>query len=210
VYSLVVHLPRRSNRAHNPYAVLFADSSPLVLYYLDKNLKEKNREFLRKLKEKYFSLKIVAKNSTIITTCGENPEKSLRYYLVSRIGKAVPVPEHLASINFPYHFYEKKEVDFAYKVLQTYLLMKRDLELLKETSTISVALGKPWKYRIIGFKVEDFKIAELAPPEKPLITLHPLVLENCLLLKHKNPRVAAVKYLRYLRNIDYVLSPNIH
>ncbi len=61
MYYLVVHLPRKSSKAHNPYATLFTETYLLVLFHLDKNLKEKNREFLSKLKEKYFALKIIAK-----------------------------------------------------------------------------------------------------------------------------------------------------
>ena len=108
----VVYVPRSSFRAHNPYGVLFLSEVPVALYHFDRKLYLRGITILYKIHRKYLSLKRIKAESTVITACGEKPEESKRYTLIAEnYGKAIPVPEHLASWNFPQTLYLRKEVD---------------------------------------------------------------------------------------------------
>jgi len=221
---------------HNPYAVFFADQyTPLILFHLDKNLEVKAAEGLlsyKKLVKKIpQSLLKVALSSIVITACGD-PSKSARYRKIAeKYGKVVSVPEHLVAWNFPHQIHARKEVTHAHKILKTYLLMKRDLELLLKYERISVLVGKPKKKVMFLFKasINDTKPKLLStahfhlPSRKTLktriwaqgvvITIWPIVLENRIMFKLtgkenklRKARKASSMYLTYLRNIYRVVG----
>jgi len=122
---------------HKPYAVFFMGEKPVALFHLERNLSLKNTLLLTEVK--YLDLNRAVKVSEIIVPCGLKPSKSKRFNLVYRkFGKAVPVPEHLIKTTFPLKVYEKKELDFAYRTLKTYLLLKRDSELFIRKKIVAV------------------------------------------------------------------------
>lgn len=227
---LVIHVPRfRKPYTHNPYAVLYLNKTPVALYYLNKRLEQKGVKMLYKLSRKYRNFNYVASNSTTITACGENPWESRRYHLIrEKLKSPIPVPEHLASLNFPYKLHSISEVSWCTKVLRTYLLMKRDMSLLEEYRRISVIVGKPRKQILFLFKVEDFK-PRLAStkhfylpyrrkldaglrPQGAIVSVWPIILENKIFFKVerggklRKARKAAEKYLKYLKNIETALN----
>ena len=228
----VVHLPRYSFRAHNPYGVLFLSTTPVALYHFDKKLRLKGVTVFYKVQKKYLNLDYIAKNSTIITVCGEKTEKSKRYKLVSnKFTRTIAIPEHLVSWNFPQILHLRKEVDWCIKVLKTFLLMKRDLELLLEYERISVLVGKPKKKVLFLFKasINDTKPKLLSTthfhlpsgkhlrtkirPQGTTITVWPIVLKDRVMFKLtgkesklSKARKASSMYLTYLRNIYRVVG----
>ena len=221
MYYLVVHLPLKTSKSHNPYAVLFSETSPLVLYHLDRSLREKGREFFACLEEKYFTLSTVAKGSTVIVPCGEEPLYSLRYHLVaSKIKTPVPVPEHLITLNFSEKYFERKEVDFAYRTLLLYKQLLHHLRKLKETggffavkvheNKYVVYLNRNWEpyyyltvtsgvaYRGVkrvtqGISLKNIPVVSLKREKK-----------KTLIIQATTPTKAAKKYLTYLKNLGGV------
>lgn len=139
---LVVHTPRivkigALGYQHKPYAVFFMNKKPVALFYLERDLTLRNTLLLTEVK--YIDFNRVIKVSEVIVPCGLSPQKSRRFNLVYRkFGKAVPVPEHIVHLTFPLKVYEKREVDFAYRTLKTYLLLKRDTELFARKKIVAV------------------------------------------------------------------------
>ncbi|RLE78353.1 MAG: hypothetical protein DRJ52_10625 [Thermoprotei archaeon] len=220
MYYLVVHLPLKSSKSHNPYAVLFSETSPLVLYHLDRSLREKVREFFVRLEEKYFTLSTVAKGSTVIVPCGEKPLYSLRYHLVaSRIARLPkPVPEHLI-LNFSEKYFERKEVDFAYRTLLLYKQLLHHLRKLRETGFFAVKvhenkyvvyLNKNWEpcYYLtvtsgVAYRFRKRIAQGISIKNLPVVSLK-REKKKTLVIQAKTPTKAAKKYLTYLRNLSGV------
>ena len=184
--------------------VFFYGKIPSAIIYFSWKVKPVFIKKLRPLEDLDLS------KATLIAYTSIKKHRQLYKRLAEKFPRISLIPRKVAELNFPHETHEKKEVTRALKALKTYLIMRRDLQLLYYTSRLAVAVRKGSKIIYFTFIIDlnkwsiARKILRFSKPEAALISVYPLKLENHLMLKYKKytkAQTAAKKYLEYLKYI---------
>ena len=184
--------------------VFFVGKIPSAIVYFNWRIKTVHVEKLRPL------LDLELSKATLIAYTSTKKHRQLYKRLAEKFTRISLIPHKIAELNFPHETHEKKEVAKALKTLKTYLIMRRDLQLIYYTSRLAVAVRKGSKIIYFTFNIDlckwsiAGKILRFSKPEAALISVYPLKLENHLMLKYKKyakAQAAAKKYLEYLKYI---------
>lgn len=187
--------------------VFFLGKIPSAIIYFNWRIKP---VLVKELRPLDLDLSKDLSKATLIAYTSTKKHRQLYKRLAENFTRISLVPRKIAELNFPHENHEKREVAKALKTLKTYLIMRRDLQLLIYTSRLAVAVRKGSKIIYFTFNIDlnnwaiAGKILRYSKPEAALISVYPLKLENHIMLKYKRytkAQAAAKKYLEYLKYI---------